>query len=451
MLSAPSIILKRSFILFLLLFSFTLTSTKIFAQDNSPYSRYGLGNTIPRSNMESRGMGGITAGDTSMLSVNFNNPASYGFFFTQIDPRTKEVNAGRVVLDVGVNVENRTLRNPNQPEKFTSSNAQFSYIAVGIPLRKGWGLSFGLRPLTRIGYNIEENSRLPFDSISTEFKGDGGSFLPSVGTGVRIGNFSIGANVGYLFGKKEFTRNRFIPNDSVLYYPSKHTTRASFGDVYFDFGAMYKFQLTGQTSMNLGLSGNLKQTLSGEQDVTVETFGRDFASGDITLDSVYQVTGQEGEVIYPASYTFGFVINHQKSRGDGWMVGADFLTQQWDEFRFFGASDAVKNNWQLRVGGQLRPRPGRAYLSNVAYRAGFYTGPDYITAGGDLPQWGVTLGLGLPLINYNRISQNQFSMINLGFEYGTRGNNDNVLKENFFRFSLGLNFSDLWFIKRRYD
>lgn len=448
---APSIMLKRKVVVFSVLLLITFHLNKIAAQDNSPYSRYGLGNVVPNSNMVTRGMGGITAADTNFLAVNFNNPASYAYFQSVLDPRTREVVSGRVILDVGVNVESRTLRNPNQAEKFTSSNAQFSYIAVGLPLKKGWGLSFGLRPLTRISYNIIERSRLPFDSISTEYKGDGGSFLPTIGTGFKIGDLSIGANLGYIFGKKESIRNRFIPNDTLVYYPSKHSTRASFGDLFINLGAMYKFQLTPQTSMNLGVAGNLKQTIKGSQDMTVETFGRDLASGDITIDTVYHNTGIEGEVIYPASYTFGFVINHQKDRGDGWLIGADFITQQWDDFRFFGATDAVQNNWQIRVGTQLRPVPRRSYMSNVAYRAGFYTGPDYINASGDMSQWGVTFGLGLPIINYNRLSANQFSMVNLGFEYGKRGNNDNVLKENLFRFSVGLNFSDLWFGKRKYD
>ncbi len=105
----------------------------------------------------------------------------------------------------------------------------------------------------------------------------------------------------------------------------------------------------------------------------------------------------------------------------------------------------------MRVGGQFRPQPGTAYFSNVAYRAGFFTGPDYINIRGKLPQYGVSFGLGLPVANYNRLSQGQFTVINLALEYSKRGNNDNVLKENMFRISLGLNFSDIWFNKRKYD
>ncbi len=128
------------------------------------------------------------------------------------------------LLDVGVNIENRTLRSPNRPEKFTTSNALFSYLHIGVPLRKNWGLSFGLKPLSRISYEITRNERLkdpstglPIDSAYTEFSGNGGSYLPSIGTGFAIKNFSVGVNVGYLFGRRESTTKRALINDSVSY------------------------------------------------------------------------------------------------------------------------------------------------------------------------------------------------------------------------------------------
>ena len=69
----------------------------------------------------------------------------------------------------------------------------------------------------------------------------------------------------------------------------------------------------------------------------------------------------------------------------------------------------------------------------------------------DLPAMGITYGMGLPIGNYNRLGRNEFSMLNLAFQYAKRGNNDNLLKENIFRISAGFNLSDLWFIKKKYD
>ena len=56
----------------------------VFAQENSPYSRYGLGDIVPKTNIVSRGMGGISAGYSDYQSINFINPASYSKLRTTI-------------------------------------------------------------------------------------------------------------------------------------------------------------------------------------------------------------------------------------------------------------------------------------------------------------------------------------------------------------------------------
>src|SRR5688572_19138301 len=120
------------------------------SQDNSPYSRYGLGDIVPSTNINSRGMGSLAASYNDILSINFNNPASYGFFQTVKEARAKKILYGRAILDIGLNFENRTLREPDNLEKYSAGNALFSHVQVGVPLGEKWGLSFGLRPMTRI-------------------------------------------------------------------------------------------------------------------------------------------------------------------------------------------------------------------------------------------------------------------------------------------------------------
>lgn len=456
--SAKSIMFRKKFVLPVICSALLLASAAAFAQDNSPYSRYGLGDQVPQVNSVNRGMGNISAGFADPLSVNFNNPASYSAFRVFVEEKSKRPVSGRVVLDAGINIDSRTLRSPNQTDKFTSNYASFSYIHLGVPLKNNWGLSFGLRPLTRVGYKISRRELLndpqtgkPIDSAFTEFSGDGGAFLPSIGTGFGIKNLSLGVSMGYLFGKKEFSTRRHLFGDSALYHSSNHTTRTSYGDIFFNAGAQYKIKLNKQTFVRLGVAGNWKQDINASQDVLRETFVTNPVSGNVRQDSIFEKNSESGEIIYPASYTMGFVIENTKEKGNGWMLGADLVQSKWSDYRFFKAIDSVKNNWQLRVGGQFRPEPSRAYFTNVAYRAGFFIGPDYINVGNELPQFGVTFGMGLPIANYNRLSPGQFTVINLGLEYARRGNNDNQLKENLFRVTLGLNFSDLWFSKRRYD
>ena len=52
------------------------------AQENSPYSRYGIGDIYPSQHIVNRGMGGLSVAytDPAGQSINFSNAASYGDF-----------------------------------------------------------------------------------------------------------------------------------------------------------------------------------------------------------------------------------------------------------------------------------------------------------------------------------------------------------------------------------
>ncbi|TCJ13095.1 hypothetical protein EPD60_06775 [Flaviaesturariibacter flavus] len=445
-----------------------LTSVAAGAQGNSPYSRYGLGDQMSNTHVINRGMGGISAGDADNVDptgqfnrnfyshINFSNPASYSTFLAppQRTSGQKKAKAGfgRVLFDVGVAIDNRTLRAPGVTDKFTSSEINISYIQVGIPIKKGWGMVFGLRPLSRIGYQIQDSRRLPgIDSVFTEYQGSGGSYLASVGTGVAIGNLSLGVNFGYLFGNRDISTIRDFENDTVLYYHGVYREQTSYGKLFFNAGAQYLVSLNKAKDqyIRFGASGNIRHKMTASQDRTVGTFTIDPTN---LTDSVFKTKDNKGEIIYPSSYTVGFVAGGGIKGGGFWQGGVDVVHSNWDEYRFYGQTDAVQSNTIIRVGGQLLPAPlSRSLFGRTAYRAGFAIGKDYVTASGRLPFWSATAGIGLPLGHRNNMARNQQTMLNFALEYLNRGNNNNLLKENNFRVSIGLNLSDAWFLKRKYD
>ena len=62
-----------------------------------------------------------------------------------------------------------------------------------------------------------------------------------------------------------------------------------------------------------------------------------------------------------------------------------------------------------------------------------------------LNETSVTFGFGFPL-------RKTKSEINLAVEMGERGTtNNNLIKEQFLRFQIGLSLKDSWFVKRKYD
>jgi hypothetical protein len=440
--------------------SFFLFSIFSFAQDNSPYSRFGLGDQSPRTNISTRGMGGIVAGVRDPLSINFTNPASYSSFLYSLEPKSRKMTSGRVVLDVGVNFQNHTLREPNNPQKFTSGDALFSYLQVGMPIRPNWGVALGLRQLSRIGYKVSRNERIfdpvtgNIDSALTEFNGDGGSYLASAGTGFAIKGFSFGFNFGYIFGKKDFSTSRFFINDTVEYISSNQSTNTSFGNIFLNAGIQYRMKLKEDPSthalydLTFGAYGNMKQTMHASQDLLRETIVRTADNGDLQLDSVFQQSDVKGKVVYPSTFGAGVVL--KKLDKSGWSIGVDYVRSNWDQYRFYGLKDSVRSSSEIHVGGELYPQPKeKKYFSNVTYRGGFFFGKDNIHVGKDLAVYGISVGGRFPIGGQRNL--NQATVINASLEYSKRGNSSAALRDDYFRISIGISFSDLWFIKKKYE
>ena len=452
----------------------------INAQDNSPYSRYGLGDLQPTSHIYNRGMGGVSAAFSeqpstglsdprngkSYSNINFTNPASYSRFFAVKELSSNKLQYGRMLLDVGVNLTSHRLHEANNPQTFTSTNAYFSYMQIGVPLKKNWGLVLGLRPLNTIGYRIDKNERLydpntgsMIDSAQTQFRGDGGSFLLNTGTGIAINNFSLGVNFGYLFGKKNYDTRRVFLNDSVSYSASNHQSRSNFGGLFFNAGMQYRIDLSPNKMryLQLGAFGNIEHKFKTHNDYIRETWVLvPTDASELRLDSVYQENDVTGEIVYPASFGGGFIIEQLPDvKNGGWLIGVDMSTTNWDNYRFNGQSEAVKTNWQLRVGGQMRPRLKDTYKSLMAYRLGAFFGDDYVYINNQkLPVWGISGGVSLPIANLKDASRRfrtQYSVVNISAEYIQRGNTDNPLNESFFRLSFGFTLSDLWFAKKKYN
>ncbi len=440
--------LKRTFGLI----SFSIISSFVFAQENSPYSRYGIGDLVPNQNVVNRGMGGIAAGYSDYQSINFINPASLG-------------NLRSTVFDLAADVDVRTLKSNSSPQKFKSVNTLISYLQVGFPIasekmtKKGnsWGVSFGLRPITRINYKIEKNERLTnIDSLNTLYEGNGGITQANVSTGIRIKNFSFGLSSGYSFGNKDYSTRLEFLNDSVSYYKSNSANITRFGGVFVNAGVQYDIKVKKDALLRIGAYGNLQQDLSAKRDNLNETFTYDGNGGTYTVDTISFTSAAEGKITIPATYGIGFTYSDNH-----WLVGADYEMTSWEKYRYYNEQDAVQNNYTIRVGAQYLPAsistsPGK-YWSFVKYRAGLYFGNDYVKIDeNNRTNYGVTLGAALPLTKLQRNSYEYYRdgdvMLNAGLEYGSRGSKESQsLRENVMRISIGVTMAARWFIKPKYD
>lgn len=437
----------------------------LHAQENAPFSRYGVGDLFPLQNIATRGMGGVSAAFTDGQAINSMNPASYGDFRFIQSGSTK---GGLVTYDIGLSIDARTLRSANPINKYNSTNFIPSYIQLGIPLNnKHLGLTFGLRPATRINYSIEKNERTNIDSMNTLYEGSGGLNQVFLGLGKKWKNFSVGFNGGYEFGRKTIgTRISFI-NDSVTYYKSNSQSITNFWGVFLNPGISYNVKLSDKLNtltkfnesyvLQLGAAGTIEQRLNANEDLKRETFSYDNNGGTLQIDSVYEQTNILGKVTIPVTWNAGFMLTKMITSPfvsvKKWGIGADYSFGQWTNYRFYSQPDKVNDSWMVHVGGELTPDPisGTKFWSRATYRAGFYTGKDFINADGNgYKISALTLGLGFNVRKWHSYD-NQFTQINTAFEFGKRGSSINNVTENFFKFSVGLSLSDIWFIKRKYD
>ena len=444
--SANIIMIPKYKLSFLLLTALPLFC---FAQENSPYSRYGIGNLVPTANIANRAMGGISGGVSDPTTVNTVNPASYS-------------NLVYTTLDVGLEYDGRNLKSKNPIGSYKSNNGIISYLQLGFPLlnankkaqknNTSWAITFGLKPISKIDYKIRSSGRNSVDSTETLFEGNGGVNEAFLGTALKIKDFSIGVNTGYLFGEKDYSTRLIFNSDSINYFMTNYASNTRFGGAFLNVGAQYVIDLKRNGVRNgvlrFGAYGNLKQQYNASKDDLRETFNYDANGSPVRIDSVYEKNGQKGKVQLPATFGAGFSIEKQH-----FLLGADFETTQWDDYRFFGQKDLVKNNWTARMGAQYYPAStgSTGYFNYVKYRAGVSFGNDYINVDNKLPLYTVSVGGGFPLKLKHSFYDLQYSVMNLSFEYGNRGNKANNITENIYKISVGFSLSDVWFRRQKYQ
>jgi len=406
------------------------------AQENSPYSRYGLGDFVPGQNILNRGMGGLSSAFADYSSVNFTNPASYASLKI-------------TTFDIGLDYNSRSLRALNPPRKFNSAYLIPSYMQIGLPLskKKNWGMNIGLRPITRINYDILLNTRISgIDSAQYSYLGNGGTYQAFTGMAYGTKNLSIGFNAGYMFGNKEYSTRLSFVNDTINYKTTNSADTTRFGGLFFNAGIQYKIKLNEKTILRLGFHGNLSTSMKATRNISRETIAYNPNAGVVLIDSIYSSQDQKGTIVHPSSWGAGFMFEGENM----WMFGGEIGVANWADYRYFGTADKMVNNWTGRIGGQFVPDfKSSNYWQRVTYRIGASFGPDNVQLNKAIPQYMFSFGTGLPV--RRNVYTNQYTTINTAFELGFRGNKSNDIRENIFRFSLGLSLSDIWFNKPKYQ
>ena len=147
----------------------------------------------------------------------------------------------------------------------------------------------------------------------------------------------------------------------------------------------------------------------------------------------------------PSTYGIGLSYNQLNKLE----VNADYYHAGWSKASFFGSRDQLITD-QNRISAGIEYIPDaysiRSYWKKVKYRAGIHQENSYLMLNNNqIKEFGVSFGAGIPFPKSK-------STANFAIEFGTKGTtNSNLVKDNYTKFSLYLNFYDYWFVKRKFD
>ena len=169
-----------------------LISAILWAQNDtsSPYSLYGLGVENKTSFGGFTAMGNTGVAQKTPFQINNFNPANLAYI-----PKSS------FLYELGINSIYATLKTDEISQNTTDFN--FSHLALAFPIIKNWGMSIGLLPYSKVGYNIDIETPVEgsLENFNTNIIGSGGLNKIYWGNGFILGEkLSLGFELSFLFG-----------------------------------------------------------------------------------------------------------------------------------------------------------------------------------------------------------------------------------------------------------
>lgn len=306
----------------------------------------------------------------------------------------------------------------------------------------------------------------------------------------NLSNISFGVSTSWLFGSLTNIRRDVFP-DSTYTFNTKITKRTMFRDVYMSYGVQYSFRIPWslnplraslpdsavlktrwmknrftwqnrnsidtarifQRKPGIRVSFGAVFSLPTEINVSYDLLGQTYKQvGTIEQfrDTILNYDGIPSRVTIPAMFGFGFALKSDYK----WLFQADYMTQLWSEYKYLGEASSLKNSTRITAGFQYQPRmAGRGnYISVTQYRLGvkyFQTALELNNT--ILTETSASFSMSIPAPYHSRLGE-PVSRITAGLEYGFRGTtSNNLVREEFFRVSVGVTINDKWFNRRKID
>lgn len=439
--------------LFIALFLLTGIALNAQAKQNSPYSKYGIGDRVNQFFANQAGWGGQTAAFHDPFHLNLVNPASFAFLRT-------------TTLETGLTAKYGSLNSATSKAEYWSGN--LAYIALGFTLKSpinevldkikspwNYGMGISLTPYTQVGYNILTDETLPdLGRVENAFEGSGGTYRFSWSNAVKYKNTAFGANLGWVFGKSVYAATTNFVDTFPTFQTNRREDLRTNGFIW-NVGVQHDFVL--QTAENdktvpvrwitVGITGEGQHDLGTDYDALfVRSRGLSSAGTYIDADTLQSAFDQQVTITLPATFGVGIqYVNANKLK-----LGAQYEYGGWASYRNEARPETMRNTSSVSAGLEYTPdfASYNNYGKRIRYRLGAYYRQDpRIVEGKGLDDIGFSFGLGLPVI----LPRQQTSFVNAAFEVGKLGA-DSPIDETYFRITIGFTLNDnTWFYKRRFE
>ncbi len=437
----------------------------ISAQDDlgSPYSVFGPGLPMHRQTVAQAGMGGSGGAFFDPYRLNLINPAVQAYHFEPI-------------FEFGGRGDITTYRTTER--SFDANAFDINNISLSFPIkRNGWGLSVGLIPVTRVGYDVVANE---YDealdlTYRTAYNGSGGISQAYIGTGYKIFNqtdsagnvtaLALGGNMNYNFGN--------IENERLIYLPETPQSvglaareKILFNDVSFDFGAHFHTNIIKRTTSNgrflkfmAGAVYGLGSSINSELTGVVTNFYPRENGNHVDRDTLSFSDGEKGKVTMPAKLTVSAGFDYVNNKRQRLRLALDYTMQEWSAFNVSFPNNSRNFDFEnsQRYAAGLEFTPGISslkLLERMEYRVGFkYEQTSLNLRDTEINDYGISFGLSVPFHFRRNTTQSTF---NVSAEYGQYGTTDNgLIQEDYIRIYAGFtftpNFRNKWFVQPKYD
>lgn len=411
-----------------------------FAQNNnttSPFSRYGLGDLHHYGYGRTAAMGGASLGSRHSVQINSSNPASYN-----------SNDSLSFIFDFGV--DGTYSKYKSATGKMDVDDVNFRYLALSWPVTKWFGTGMGIQPFSDMGYEVAYSEEITgVGNAYHNYSGDGTTSKAYFGASISpVKGLSLGANLNYIFGRLSQNTNIGFDDPALFYYSKTEGTRLR--NFTLTYGLQYDLELKKDQYLTLGV------TFENQTDITVRHQLYSYKGITVGTSALTSMIDSipESKAIIKLPSTFGIGLSYNKV--NKLEINADYYYAGWSKATFFGeklynpATDNVDLVNQSRISAGVEYIPEamsiRSYIKRIRYRAGIHHESSYLKLNNhQIKEFGVSFGAGFPFPKSK-------STANFAIEFGKQGTTtDNLVRNNYTKFSLYLNLYDYWFVKRKFD